>query len=199
MTIDLIKRLYFKEGLSCKEISIKTNKSIWQIIYLLRKNKLKLRTPAETQKIQFLKSPLSFRERSPLSPRDKLLHQAGLMLYWAEGNKTYNTVDLANSDEKMILLFLKMLRNIYRVDEKRLRVLVYCYANQNYQQLIKYWMKKLNLPKDQFIKPFVRRDFQKDKINKMPHGLVHIRYNDKRLLMKIMDEIGIIANNLILC
>lgn len=197
MTIVKIKKMYYGEGLSCREIGEKTNKTVWQIISLMRKNNCQLRSSAETQKIQFLKKPLTFTKPKNLNQVDQQLHIAGLMLYWAEGNKTNTTVDLSNSDSKIILLFLKMLRKIYKINENKIRVLIYCYANQNQNKLMNYWSKKLEVPIKQFIKPYVRKDFQKNKKHKMPYGLVHIRYHDKRLLMKIFKEIDIISDSLL--
>lgn len=194
MTIGEIKKMYYEEGLSCREIGEKTNKTVWQIISLMKKYNLKLRSSAETLKIQFLKKPLSFKKQFRLTQQEQLLLLAGLMLYWAEGNKTGATVDLSNSNERIILIFLTMLRKVYHVDEKKIRILIYCYINQNSVRLINYWSKKLDIPKNQFIKPYIRKDFNQAKINKMLYGLVHIRYNDKRLLMKIWEEIDIIAN-----
>lgn len=198
MTIDVIKRLYYKDGLSAREVGEKLGKTVWQIIRFMKRNNLSLRSAAQTQKIQFSKKPLSFKIINSFSLKNKLLHQAGLMLYWAEGSKTNNgTVDLANSNEEMIMLFLIMLRKIYRVNEKRIRILIYCYANQNTQTLIHYWSKKLHIPRNQFIKPYIRLDYKPSKTYKMPHGLVHVRYNDKKLFMKIWEEIGIISSRLI--
>lgn len=115
------------------------------------------------------------------------------MLYWAEGARCQKHVlDFANSDEKMVTLFLKMLRKIYRANEKKLRVSLYCYANQDKNKLINCWSKMLNIPKSQFIKPYVRKDYDPAKKNKMRHGLVHIRYCDKKLMMQIIKDIGII-------
>ncbi|MBU1045954.1 hypothetical protein KJ616_02430 [Patescibacteria group bacterium] len=116
------------------------------------------------------------------------------MLYWAEGAKPNAakrswTVDLANSDPRMIMLFLRFLRTICRVDKKRLRVFLYCYANQNIDSLKQYWHNITHIPLSQFTKPYVRKDFIQEKTGKMPHGLIHIRYNDKKLILQISDWI----------
>jgi hypothetical protein len=34
-----------------------------------------------------------------------MLHQAGCMLYWAEGSKARNTLKFANSDRQMVRFF----------------------------------------------------------------------------------------------
>ena len=112
------------------------------------------------------------------------------MLYWAEGNKkNAQGVDFTNSNPKMISLFTKFLRQIYQVKETRLRCLVYCYPSHNPQKLINFWSKITHIPPSQFIKPYIRQDGGKIR-DKMKHGLVHIRYSDKRLLQLIMAEIN---------
>ena len=115
---------------------------------------------------------------------------AGVMLYWAEGvkpnpaNRTW-TVDFANSNPRMIKLFPKFLREICGIDEKRLRVLLYCYANQDIEKLKRFWQKITEIPLNQFTKPYVRKNFLPGKKRKMKYGLLHIRYYDKKLLLQI--------------
>lgn len=115
----------------------------------------------------------------------------GVTLYWCEGYKTERstTVDFANSDPQMIAVFTKFLRTICGVSEKRLRVYLYQYSNQNTDMLIRFWSRVTSIPPCQFTKPYIRRDFREDKKDKMPHGLIHIRYHDKKLLLLIKEWI----------
>jgi len=189
LPIEEIRNLYYKNGLSAREIGKKLGFSVWQVIRFMKKNNLPRRNPAETQRLAFLASPSSFKTKIKLTNKEKLLKAAGLMLYWGEGAKTTDsTVDLANSDPLMIRLFLKMLREIYGINEKRLRVLLYCYANQDVKKLINYWVKVTGISQEQFTKPYIRQDFLEKKKNKMLYGLVHIRYNDKKLVAKIRKD-----------
>lgn len=135
---------------------------------------------------------------STLSAEEKILLRAGLFLYWGEGAKSKPyIVDFANSDVKMVRIFLATLRHIYKVQENRLRILLYCYANQNPNELVSYWSETLHIPRSQFTKPYIRRDYDVRKIHKMHHGLVHVRYNDKKLFMQIINDIDIISTTLI--
>lgn len=111
----------------------------------------------------------------------------GVTLYWGEGYKAGQAhgIDFANSDIKMIQVFLKFLREICGVDEKRLRIYLYCYSNQNPPGLVRFWSKVTGVPKDQFTKPYIRKDFRLEKKDKMPYGLIHIRYSDKKLFLLI--------------
>ena len=198
MTFDTnsVEKLYF-EGYSASEIGRMTQKTAWQVIRLMRKSGIKRRSSAETQRLQFLRKPLSFKINEHPTDNEQLLKISGLLLYWAEGAKRGEIVDLANSDEKIVLIFLKMLRTLYRVDEARLRVLLYSYSNQNQTELINYWSKLLIIPVIQFTKPYIRQDFRLEKLERMPKGMVHIRYNDQRLLKQIIKDIGIISNSIL--
>ncbi len=185
-----VKYFYYKKGLSTKEVGKKLGFSVWQVIKFMKKNNLLRRNQAETHHLAFLVAPASFKPKRTLTSKEKLLKTAGLMLYWGEGAKTTDyTVDLANSDSLIIKLFLKMLREIYGIEEKKLRVLLYCHGNQNVKELINYWVKITRISQKQFTKPYVRQDFLEKKKNKMIHGLVHIRYNDKKLVTEIRKDI----------
>ena len=189
LPIEKVKDLYYKNGLSARAVGEKLGFSVWQVIKFMKKNNLARRDQAETHHLAFLALPNSFNPKSKLTNKEKLLKTAGLMLYWGEGVKTTDhTVDITNSDSLMIKLFLKMLREIYGIKEEKLRVLLYCYANQNVEELINYWVKITGISQAQFTKPYIRQDFLEKKKSKMPYGLIHVRYNDKKLVGLIRKD-----------
>ncbi|KKS95885.1 MAG: hypothetical protein UV73_C0013G0030 [Candidatus Gottesmanbacteria bacterium GW2011_GWA2_43_14] len=187
LPIDEVKKLYFEEGLSAKIVGERLGASVWQVIKFMKKNNLARRKAAETISLAFWKIAPTFEARGDLTEVERELKIAGLMLYWGEGTKYRDQiVDLANSDPVMIKIFLQMLRTVYGILEEKLRVLIYCYSDQDVNKLKEYWMKITNISEKQFIKPYIRQDFLEKKKNKMPNGLIHIRYHDKKLynLMK---------------
>ena len=188
--INLVKNLYHKEQLTTREIADKLNVDVDAVVYCMRKNNIKRRSFAEASAVSFKNKKLSFSENKKLSANQEYLKLTGLILYWGEGYKTAKSsgVDFANSDPDMIALFVKFLRVIYRVDENRFRVLLYCYENQNTQSLIKFWSKLTGIPKKQFSKPYVRKDFREDG-RKMKYGMIHVRYADKKLFLSIMKSV----------
>ena len=193
-----IAKLYNEDGLSMGEISKKLGVSIWQIVSFMRKNNIVRRKQYETRKIQFDRSPISFTTYDKLNEKYNKLWQLGNMLYWAEGSKANKfAVDFANSNSVMVKIFLEMLRKVYRVREERISVYLYCYANQNPQSLIDYWSSLLKIPVSRFSKPYIRKDFRIEKINKMPFGMVHVRYYDSRLLKQIIKDIDIISKDVL--
>jgi len=188
----LIRKLYYNQKLSTIEIGRRLGVSPWAVLRFMRKVDLRPRTIKEANDNVFNRKRPSFLLRKNLTLKEQKLKIAGAMLYWAEGGKSlgrYWTVDLANSDPEMVGVFLRFLRKICGIDEAKLRVQMYCYANQDIEKIKKFWYKVTNIRKEQFIKPYVRQDFRKDKRDRMPNGLVHIRYNDKKLLCIIENWI----------
>lgn len=187
---------WYQKNLSGSDIAKKLGIHIRSVYRILEHRGIKRRSSSEQNKIKFLKSPLSFKFKQNLSASDKELLIAGTMLYYGEGAKTRQTVDLANSDLKILKIFLKFLRKICRVNENRLRFYLYCFSNQNPYNLIGFWCKNLQLQRNQFTKPYIRKANLTLRRN-MAHGVLHVRYSDKRLLEKILSLITDITSSLI--
>ncbi len=180
---------YYQDGFSVREISEKIKAPFNATFYFLRKHKIPRRTAKESNALQFAKKPLSFKIKNKLSVSEEKLKVASLMLYWGEGAKRGHTVDLANSDVIMIKIFLKFLRSICQVNESRLRVYTYCYSNQNIDKILNYWSVVTKIPLIQFSQPYIRNDYAMKVGRQMEYGMIHIRYNDKKLLNYILEEI----------
>ncbi len=193
-----IVTLYTTESLSAREIAEKLGITMRSVYYNLAKSSVPRRSPQEQNRISFIKKPLSFSIKQKLSSKERDLFILGLSMYWCEGFQTEkaHSVDFANSNPKMITLFVRFLKTICQVDKRRLRCYLYCYSNQNVDKLISYWSKISGISREQFTKPYVRSDYRLDKINKMPYGLLHIRYSDKKLLIAIRDEIELLAQSI---
>ena len=191
MEVEKVKELYYTKSLTMKEVSLWCGVTMDSLVYFMRKHKIKRRTLKEASAVKFSQKPLSFKKKEILTPEEEKLKIAGTMLYWAEGTKSEKSfgIDFANSDPEMVRIFVKFLRTIFTLDEKRLRLHLYCYADQDISSLISFWCSITGVPASQLTKPYVRQDFRENG-RKMLHGLIHIRYNDKKLLweMKKMIE-----------
>lgn len=190
--LSLINNLYSKQGKSMSDIATILNVSLDSVVYFMRKYNIQRRTSAESNVINFINKKPTFKKKK-VSKNTRELESIIAMLYWGEGYKgsverPSKIVDFTNSDPEMIRLFLFTLRNLYDVDEKKFRIQLYCYSDQNLKGLIRFWSGLTSIPKEQFIKPFIRNDFN-NKSRKMVYGMVHIRYQDKKLLLEIMNLI----------
>lgn len=193
-----VRQLYSEQSKSAREISEQLEVSIDAVYYFLRRHKIPRRTATEQNSLRFKRQPLSFTIKNKLSHFDQELFIAGVMLYWGEGSKWKGetTVDFANSDPQMVVVFVNFLRQICGVNEKRLRCYFYCYQNQNIEKIIRFWSRTTGIPVDQFTKPYVRKDYRPSKVGKMPYGLIHIRYSDKKLLDMLREWIVAVASHL---
>lgn len=181
----LVRELY-QNGLTGPEISLRIKVSVKQVYDSLRRQNIPRKDIAEQNRLKFQKSPLSFSfKKDKLSTREQDLLVAGVMLYYGEGTKTGSTVDFANSDPMLLDIFLKFLKNICGVDDKRLRFYLYCFSDQNSKLLVRFWCSHLGVKQGQFTKPYIRSTLNKGK-RTMTNGVLHIRYSDKRLLEKIL-------------
>ena len=184
--LSLVKRLYYRNFYGAKKIAQEMSVSIDAVYYFMRRNNLKRRSFSEENQLRFNRKKPSFKPKSRLSIRDEKLKALGVALYLGEGGKSQNwIIDFSNSDPIIIKIFVKFLRDICGIRENKLRVLLYCYKNQNINELITFWNKITKISKSQFTKPYVRNDFNPNKENKMKFGLVHIRYSDKKLFSLI--------------
>jgi hypothetical protein len=76
------------------------------------------------------------------------------MLYLGEGfKKTRSHIGLGNSNPKIALLFVKFLRDIYKVDDSKFRCFLHLRMDQNPEIEKKYWSNQLNIPEIYFRKP----------------------------------------------
>lgn len=186
----------YKENLSGPDVAKKLGIQVRQVYRILAKHKINTRNLSEQSKIRFAKLPPSFNFKKNLSRKDRELLIVGVMLYYGEGAKTRNTVDLANSDPDILRLFLKFLRKICRVDEGRLRFYLYCFSDQNKLELVKFWCDSLKVSSSSFTKPYVRQARANATSRKMPYGVLHIRYSDTKLLSKILTLISEVGRDL---
>ncbi len=78
---------------------------------------------------------------------------AALMLYWGEGDKTtkYN-VTLANTDPKMIRLFVCFLTEICQINRRKIKLHLLLYPDLNETDCKDYWKKGSGLEEENFVK-----------------------------------------------
>ena len=164
--------------------------SLDSVTYFMRKHDIVRRTIAESNRIQFEKQPLSFTISKSRSAHTQNLSLIGAMLYWAEGYKrdTSSGIDFANSDPDMALLFFRFLKNRYTLNQKRLYFSVYHYSDQDLNAITRFWARKLGVSISSFRHSYKRQN-PNSGTRKLPYGVLHIRYTDKRLLRDVLKLI----------
>jgi hypothetical protein len=76
------------------------------------------------------------------------LHQAGCMLFWAEGSRHRNRVTFTNADSDMVRFFLRFLRECYGVTDAQVGLSINCHLGNGLTlaEIEAWWLERLGLP-----------------------------------------------------
>ncbi len=188
---NLIVRMYVEDKLSAMQISELTHLSISKIVRILEIHHIQKRSISEaiTQLniTKFHKAP--FQLKAKLSSVENDLKITGIMLYWGEGAKTSGSVKLANSDPGMVKVFLLFLRNICGAEEKRIKMIIHMYPDQDRIFLQKFWSSVTGIGPENFYKPQILAGKKGTYKKKSIYGTATIYYGDKKLLKQLLKWI----------
>lgn len=115
------------------------------------------------------------------------LFLAGLMLYWAEGDKSdeKEMVKFSNSDPAMIKLILKWFREICKVPQKKFRITLHIHKLHCREDVEEYWSKLMNIPLFQFYKTQIKPTSLRHRRNRLYNGTCAVTINNKDLFRRI--------------
>jgi len=140
-------------------------------------------------------------EVGKVSKRD--LWMIGLGLWISEGSKTMEQIRLVNSDPRVVILFIRWLREICELQDENITIAMHLYPDSDERSSMEYWVNITKLPKCQFRKTQIDRRLDKKllKLGKTPHGTLHItvvsNHNSEkgvRLYRRMMGWISAVIN-----
>lgn len=134
------------------------------------------------------------RDLLPLTRREMYL--CGLFLYWGEGVKGLKTsMGLNNTDPKVVKFYLYWLVNILKIPKNKIKVYIHLYRDMNVDKSLDYWSGELNIPKTQFLKPYIKESVRAGLTHKgYGRGTCGLYVHDTRLKEKITLGTKAIAN-----
>ncbi len=108
------------------------------------------------------------------------LHEAGCMLYWAEGTKDRNVLKLVNSDVNLVRFFHRFLVTYFALQPTDFAISLHVYTGNGYSigDIERYWLDALDLPRSCLRKHSVNVrpiSSQGSKENKLPFGVCTLR------------------------
>lgn len=125
------------------------------------------------------------------------LYLAGCMLYWGEGNKSKNTLMLANAEPAMLVLFRKFLSKFFKVQNEDITITLNCYTDyHSFDEIKNYWLTKLKLPESCLRKSQVnnRPKTSKNKMNHSEYGTCYLCVCDTKIVQEIFGAIQEFGN-----
>ena len=84
-------------------------------------------------------------------------HAAACMLFWAEGSKARNVVQLSNSDPEMVVWFLAFVRRYFGVPDEKVRIQCNLHADDETEvrRIEDFWLNRLGLSRVNLTKSIV--------------------------------------------
>jgi hypothetical protein len=120
------------------------------------------------------------------------------MIYLGEGGKSKTgSVSIGNSDPNVIQLFLYLLNICFDIDKSKFRCTVQCRADQNTQELEKFWSEVSKIPLTQFYKTRIdSRTIGKPSRKLDYKGVCSLDYFSADIFNTIMTIIKIVTKGL---
>lgn len=123
----------------------------------------------------------------PLSKRELLL--AGIFLYWGEGSKNQTTnLSISNTDPSIIGFFVQWLTKILFIPKEKIKIQLQLYNDMDIKKEIGFWSETLDIPFNQFTKPYIK-ETSSMRINHkggFGHGTCNARVNNARITERIL-------------
>jgi hypothetical protein len=122
------------------------------------------------------------------------LHIKGCMLHWAEGSKRRNAVMFTNSDDAVMALFLRFLRECYGVADDRVTLSVNCFLGNGLtiDEIQDWWLRRLQLPISCIRTPAINRlstASKRLKGNVLPYGTARLAVHSTFIVQSIYGAI----------
>lgn len=115
-----LERLYLHEHFSMAEIAVHLGCSVNKVVYWMDRYGIARRHWDEASYVKHNPDGDPFVIKEPETDEERELFHLGIGLYIGEGTKSKQRVILSNSDPQVIRTFLRFLREICRVEEKRI-------------------------------------------------------------------------------
>jgi len=186
-----LEKLYLNDKRSVAQIAKQLNCSQGRIDYWLDVHEIKKRSISDAQYINHNPQGDPFLLTDRKDVETAFLQGLGLGLYWGEGNKkNTHAVRLGNTDPRLIRTFLAYLKEIWNIDEKKLRFGLQIFSDMNPESALNFWAKELGVPKSTFQKVIVTKSGKVGTYReKTKHGVVTLYFHNKKLRDLICDAI----------
>ena len=121
-----------------------------------------------------------------------------LCLGEASKSKSGSGFYMGNSDYRIIVLFVKLLKYCFLAKSDKFRFTVQCRADQNVEKLEEYWRHVVGIQNGQFYKAKIDpRTIGKPTLDKDYMGVLRVDYTDKRIQLELESLAKMIYNQVV--
>jgi len=117
-----------------------------------------------------------------LSNKERIIFLSAL--YWGEGSKS--DFNIMNTDPNLIRVFIIGLRDVFGINQERLRVSIRIYEDLDKEKCLQYWSNITGVPVAQFISVNILKGKKK---GKLPFGMCRIRISKGGDMLKYIKAV----------
>ena len=115
-----------------------------------------------------------------------ILELALAVLYFGEGSKKNIETAIGNSDPLILKFFIMILRNIYHLNDDKMKCELYLRADQNPEKIKHFWAKALGLPLNNFKQVNIDKRTIGSKTYSSYKGVCNVRCGNVAIKRKLM-------------
>lgn len=159
-----------------------------RILYWMQKHNIKRRCWSEATYVKRNPGGDPFRIKERLTEEERALFYIVVGLYLGEGAKYENCagVALGNTDPLIIRMFLKFLKEICGVEERKIKLELNIYNDVKLETALEYWSLVTELPFPNFVKPVVREARKGNYKHWSRFGTLTVIVRNRKLLRKML-------------
>ncbi|MES2014194.1 MAG: hypothetical protein V4437_00045 [Patescibacteria group bacterium] len=187
-----LQELYIKKRMSVAAIASLLGCSQGRINYWLQKHSIQKRTISDASYLKWNPNGNPFSEPVIKDIRTAFLYGLGLGLYWGEGTKSNKvSVRLGNTDPELIKKFLEFLTSVYKIDKSKIHFGLQIFSDMSPKKALSFWCQSLKTHPSQFYKKIVITPSRGvgTYTKKIPHGVITVYFNNKKLRDTICQSI----------
>lgn len=186
-----------KQGLSINVIAnqlgvAKSSVSNWvKDITLTDEQKLRLKQHKYNNSTFFSNRRTEYQTSGKIKAQEcDYFHAMGCMLYWAEGTKRRNSVELTNADPSLLRLFIQFLNKYFNVQSSD--ILGYCFIHEDdldkSESFRSFWIEQLDIEPDN-MKECTVKPRGKTITRRTEHGVCKIQVCNTSIVQHIYGAI----------
>lgn len=182
---------YIQSKKSARQIALLCGCSENKVTYWLQKYNIQKRTISDAVYARSNPDGDPYVFKRPKTNEEWFLYGVGIGLFWGEGNKVNkHSVRLGNTDIDLIKTFLNFLREIYCIDERKLRFGLQLFNDISRKKALDYWVAGLGISEKQFQSVVVTNQIKKGSYRKKcEFGVLTIYFSNVKLRDTIVSAI----------
>lgn len=170
-----------------KDIKLTQEQEKWLYVTLRQKHARQLAKIKKEKRIKKTENIVAEAKNEFTALVQDPLFLAGLMLYWAEGDKSdlREDVKISNSDPAMIRFMMRWFRGICKVPEEKFRIALHIHALHCRQDIEDCWSRLTGIPGNQFHKTQIKPTTLRQRRNPLYDGTCAITIHNRNLFRRI--------------